>query len=79
MTGALASVTMARFAAGLLGGLAMPALLLLSRVPTSPEHGQDLVFAVLVGMLFAACLAGELLERYLFFAAVAAPKMPGAM
>ena len=79
MTGALASVTMARFAAGLLGGLAMPALLLLSRVPTSPEHGQDLVFVVLVGMLFAACLAGELLERYLFFAAVAAPKMPGTM
>ena len=79
MTGALSSVTMARFAAGLLGGLAMPALLLLSRVPTSPEHGQDLVFVVLVGMLFAACLAGEILERYLFFAAVAAPKMPGTM
>ena len=79
MAGALLNVTLARFAAGLLGGLAMPALLLVSRVPTHPEHGQDLVFAVLVGMLFAACLAGELLERYLFFAAVASPRMPGTL
>ena len=79
MSGALLNVTMMRFAAGLLGGVAMPALLLLSRVPSSPAHGQDLVFAILVGMLFAACLAGELLERYLFFAAVASPKMPGAL
>ena len=79
MTGALSNVTMARFAAGLLGGLAMPGLLLLSRVPASPGQGPDLVFAVLVGMLFAACLAGELLERYLFFAAVASPRMPGTL
>ena len=79
MTGALSNVTMARFAAGLLGGLAMPGLLLLSRVPAPPGQGQDLVFAVLVGMLFVACLAGELLERYLFFAAVASPRMPGTL
>ena len=79
MTGALSNVTLARFAAGLLGGIAVPALLLLSRVPTHPEHGQDVVFAVLVGMLFVACLAGEALERYLFFAAVASPRMPGSL
>jgi hypothetical protein len=30
-------------------------------------------------MLFVACLAGELLERYLFFAAVASPRMPGPL
>ena len=79
MTGALSNVTMARFAAGLLGGLAMPGMLLLSRVPAPPGQGQDLVFVVLVGMLFVACLAGELLERYLFFAAVASPRMPGTL
>ena len=79
MTGALSNVTLARFAAGLLGGLAMPGLLLLSRVPAAPGEGQDLVFAVLVAMLFIACLAGELLERYLFFAAVASPRMPGTL
>ena len=79
MTGALSNVTLARFAAGLLGGLAMPALLLLSRVPAPAGQGLDLVFVVLVGMQFAACLAGELLERYLFFAAVASPRMPGTL
>ena len=30
-------------------------------------------------MLFGACVIGELLERYLFFAAVAAPRMPGSL
>ena len=36
-------------------------------------------FVVLTALLFAACLAGELLERYLFFAACAAPQMPGGI
>ena len=79
MTDALSHVTLARFAAGILGGLVMPALLLLNRLPSSQGHGQDLVIVVLVAMLFVACLAGELLERYLFFAAVASPKMPGGL
>ena len=79
MTGALSNVTTARFAAGLLGGLAMPGLLLWSRVPAPAGQGPDLAFLVLVGMLFAACLAGELLERYLFFTAVASPRMPGTL
>lgn len=79
MSGPLLNVTLARFAAGLLGGIAMPALLLLSRVPSGPAHGHDLVFAVLVAMLLVATIAGELLERRLFFAAVASPKMPGAL
>jgi hypothetical protein len=35
--------------------------------------------AVSIAILFAACLAGELLERYLFFAACAAPRMPGGL
>lgn len=79
LTGALSNVTLARFGVGFLGGLAMPALLLLARVPADPGQAPDLAFAVLVGMLFAACLAGEILERYLFFAAVAPPRMPGTL
>ncbi len=76
MTGSLASVTIARFACGVLGGLAMPALLL-KAISESP---QDPVFLIIVtSMLFIACLAGELLERYLFFAAVASPRMPGSL
>lgn len=76
MTGSLASVTIARFACGILGGLVMPALLLRAASGTP----QDPVFLTIVtGMLFVACLAGELLERYLFFAAVASPRMPGSI
>ena len=75
MSGALSQVTAARFAAGVVGGIAMPVLVLLSRTPA----GQDVMLAPFVAMLFVACLAGELLERYLFFAAVASPKMPGGV
>ena len=76
MTGSLASFTIARFACGVLGGLAMPALLL----KATSESPQDPVFLIIVtSMLFVACLAGELLERYLFFAAVASPRMPGSI
>ena len=79
MSGALLHVTLARFAACILGGIVMPGFLLLSWLLSSQGHGQDLVFVVLVTMLVVACLAGELLERYLFFAAVASPKMPGGL
>lgn len=76
MTGSLASVTIARFACGILGGLAMPALLLRATSATP----QDPVFLIIVtSMLFFACLTGELLERYLYFAAVASPRMPGSL
>ena len=75
MTGALSQMTVARFAAGVVGGVAMPGLVLLTRTPA----GEDVMLAPFVAMLFVACLAGELLERYLFFAAVASPKMPGGV
>lgn len=76
MTGPLAGFSIARFALGLLGGIVMPALLL----PTiSQSHTDPVVLPIVVSMLFVACLAGELLERYLFFAAVASPRMPGSL
>lgn len=76
MTGPLASFTLARFACGILGCVAMPAFLLRS----VSEGPQEPVFMVIVtSFLFIACLVGELLERYLFFAAVASPRMPGSL
>lgn len=73
----LSNVTLARFALGLLGGLVMPAMLL-EKLPTL--SGNNIAsFAAITGLLFAANLAGELLERYLFFAACAAPRMPGGI
>ncbi|HEX4149078.1 MAG TPA: DmsC/YnfH family molybdoenzyme membrane anchor subunit, partial [Pirellulales bacterium] len=74
----LSNTTIARFAAGVLGGLLMPALLLGSFASLSGGHGL-LQFVVSVGMLFVGCLAGELLERCLFFTACAAPRMPGGI
>lgn len=74
MAGELAGVTLARFATGLLGGLLMPVMLL--EFLTS---AQDARFVIATSFVFLACLAGELLERYLFFTACAAPRMPGSI
>jgi DMSO reductase anchor subunit len=73
----LSSVTLARFALGALGGIMMPALLL-TMLP-GLDAGDLVQFAATTGLLFAACLVGELLERYLFFTACAAPRMPGGI
>ena len=73
----LADITLARFAFGWIGGVLMPALLFAQGSTHSPD--PSLSFVVLVVALVTATIAGELLERYLFFAAVAAPRMPGAM
>jgi formate dehydrogenase iron-sulfur subunit len=72
MTNDLSSFTLARFAAGLLGGILMPTFLL-----SHIDDAELPQFITTGALLFAACLVGELLERYLFFAACAAPRMPG--
>jgi formate dehydrogenase iron-sulfur subunit len=76
MTGDLARITSARFTVGVLGGLALPALMTLAS-PSGTTASTLLVLAA-VALLLVLNLVGELLERYLFFAAVVAPKMPGA-
>lgn len=78
MTGELSNFTLARFAVGILGGLVMPGFLLLSLAGSSGAENLPR-FVVVTSMLFLACLAGELLERALFFTACAAPKMPGGI
>jgi hypothetical protein len=77
MVGELANVTLARFAAGILGGLLMPAIIW-SHLSQGTTISHDIV-AFLSVLLFVACVAGELGERYLYFAAVAAPRMPGGV
>lgn len=75
MSGELSNVTLARFACGILGGILMPAFLLSNQ----SQPIQQLQLLIMVCIMFLACLAGELLERYLFFSAVAAPRMPGVL
>jgi Fe-S-cluster-containing dehydrogenase component/DMSO reductase anchor subunit len=78
MTRELSNITLARFAAGILGGLVMPGFLLVSLA--SAANAVNLPqFVVITSMLFVACLVGELLERVLFFTACAAPRMPGGI
>ncbi len=74
----LASPAVARVALGALGGVFAPALLLRQFSAGILESGR-LELAIATLLLFGASLIGELLERYLFFAAVAAPRMPGGI
>jgi len=76
MTGDLATAVKWRFALGIAGGIVWPAVWLW--IDRHGATGAILSQAVIIGQ-FAALLAGELLERYLFFTAVVAPRMPGGL
>ena len=66
MTGELGLVARFRVACGLAGGVALPLFLLVNHAAAGLAAGA-----------LALCVVGELLERYLFFTAVAPAKMPG--
>lgn len=88
MLGDLSALTKGRFWCGALGGLAAPALALLvghhSATSASGAAPAALAFpliavAALCFVAFALTVAGELLERTLFFAAAPASRMPGGI
>ena len=68
LAGQLGVVARLRIAFGILGGVVLPVLLLVN-----PSGGW------LAPAALALCVAGELLERFLFFTAVATVKMPGGV
>jgi Fe-S-cluster-containing dehydrogenase component/DMSO reductase anchor subunit len=76
MMGDLARGTKWRFALGVVGGILLPALWLGRADPSAPA--PILLHVVVIGQ-FAVLLAGEMLERYLFFSAVVASRMPGGL
>src|SRR5690606_20938653 len=73
LVGDLARPTFARFALSLAGGVVIPCLMMIA--PALRQPTPALVLACLALLLLAV---GEVCERYLFFAAVVAPKMPGS-
>jgi formate dehydrogenase iron-sulfur subunit len=77
MSGELASWTRHRFFWGTLA-LAIPGALFLAHLDSVAElpNSASNVAWLIVGLI--AAFAGEICERYLYFAAVVAPKMPGA-
>lgn len=72
MVGPLRNYTLSRFGCGIVGGLVLPLFSLGNHAQISPA-------GVLILSLFilGISLAGEFLERYLFFRAVVPLKMPG--
>ena len=66
LVGELGLCARLRVACGFLGGVIVPVLFLLAPTP------------LLAGAALLSCVAGELLERYLFFTAVVTQKMPGS-
>lgn len=76
MIGPLVRSTMARFAFGIVGGIALPWVLMNQlNAPGATMEGVSMM--VIVGLILLANGMGETLERLQFFAAVAAPRMPG--
>lgn len=74
LTGPLAGLNLARFVLGVLGGLILPWILL----HESPARSSAMWLST-VAALFVFSVAGELLERTLFFMTAVAPRMPGAV
>jgi Fe-S-cluster-containing dehydrogenase component len=77
LAGELAAVTKARFICGVGGGMVLPLALVSLGRKIAQGSGLDVLMALEAGSMFAVLLAGELCERYLFFAAVVPAKMPG--
>jgi formate dehydrogenase iron-sulfur subunit len=69
LSGPLSNSTLVRFACGLAGGLILPALIL--------SGSAGATGTVAMGIASLLLLVGELAERFQYFAAVAAPRMPG--
>jgi formate dehydrogenase iron-sulfur subunit len=79
MWGELATLTQARFVVGVVGGLAIPALLPAFFTPGSARVQLSNAPLALAALSCVLLVGGELIERSLFFMAAASPKMPGAV
>ncbi|EEF60106.1 DmsC/YnfH family molybdoenzyme membrane anchor subunit [Pedosphaera parvula] len=73
LAGKLGLIARLRFCCGFIGGIILPVTYLLE----SSVHINSNGFWLLTISLF--CITGELLERHLFFTAVAPAKMPGSI
>ncbi|QDS97032.1 DmsC/YnfH family molybdoenzyme membrane anchor subunit [Adhaeretor mobilis] len=79
LTGELSMTNLLRFFLGAMGGLLLPLVLLSEKASISGATSYQPLFIGLIVLLSTVLLVvGEMMERYLFFAASVAPKMPGA-
>ena len=90
LSGELAPVFNARLILGIVGGIALPWVLLQvgsalgneattasARIAAPSTAGARALLALAGAVMLGVLIAGEMLERYLFFAAVVPPRMPG--
>ncbi len=76
LAGPLSMIVVKRYFCGLLGLLL--SVTLIEQATIAPQGGFHPLFIVILAVLmFALLTTGELMERYLFFAASIPPKMPG--
>lgn len=78
LTGELGLTTFKRFFLGSVGGVVLPALLVVGTLDPDQGGFNPLFVGLTVLLAVVVTLLAELMERYLFFTAVVAPKMPGA-
>ena len=78
LLGPLLQIFAARIVCGLVGGVALPLILIMDRGNVQ-SHGATSFLSFFLVSSFASLLVAELLERKLFFQAVVPPKMPGAI
>ncbi len=79
LTGELSMTNMLRYFFGIMGGLVLPLVLLADKATAFGENAyQPLFMGFVIVLITLLLLIGELIERYLFFAASVAPSMPGA-
>jgi Fe-S-cluster-containing dehydrogenase component/DMSO reductase anchor subunit len=79
LTGELRRVALVRVILGAIGGIIMPGLMLTAATAVSPNDYPPFASALSLVLVLLFTLSGELLERYLFFTASVAPKMPGGL
>ena len=74
LTKELSGLTTARFALGAVGGIVLPLSLMMEG-----DHSAPVKWLATVTVMFVMSVAGELLERTLFFMTAVSPRMPGAI
>lgn len=74
--GELGVISVRRFLLGTLGGVVLPVILLMESA-LSPNGFPPAFIGIAVILMLGLLTAGELHERYLFFTASVAPRMPG--
>ncbi len=70
ITGRFQRVAWTRLLCAILGGMGIPLLVMVNVFPATSG---------IAAIMFTLLLAGEIMERFLFFSAVVAPKMPGGL